>query len=403
MNKFDSDQLSMFAETNSIPKRELIIGKKADKVLSKSQQIFNKCIKKIQKLEAELRETGIILEQKLTYYGVHIHPLEQEALAVRKKMVKQLFGFYKGNMPVSKSDRSILKEIIAGQLNSIMRWNTEPLDEELKKIFKTIEGISYEKAKEEDFEMMKEEMAEMFEDFGFKMDLGGLHSNMTQEEMAQKIRELHDNLSEQKEQKEADRQKRKKTKKQSLLEEKKMKIEEARNKNISAIYRQLAKVLHPDLEPDMSVKAEKETLMKQLTEAYQNNDLHTMLRLELLWVQKEENNPEKLTEEKLDIYNHVLKDQVKDLEDELTALPEHPRFMPLQKFRKLYEPLKKIKLEKEKNEITCMIADMQKSLEALNGKKALQEIKEIVAVFRNAKKYTFGDTDGFGDAYFDKF
>lgn len=406
MNKFDFDQLSLFEEANiSEEKRELIIGKKANRVLSKSQQTFNRYIQKIQRLQSELRETEVILEQKLAYYGGQIHPLEQEMLAVRKKLVKQLYGFYKGNMPVSKADRSILREIIAGQLNNIMGLDSEPLDEELKKIFKAIEGISYEKAREEDFEMMRDEMAEMFEDFGFEMNLDGLHSNMTDEEMLKKIREMQESLKGQSEEMDtrARSRKRKKTKKQTELEERKKQLEEARKKNITGIYRQLAKALHPDLEPDAVIKAEKEILMKELTEAYQNNDLHTLLRLELLWVQKEENNPEKLTEEKLDIYNQVLKEQVQGLEDDIAALPEHPRFLPLQRFRKFYEPLKKINLEKGKNEISFLIADMQKSSDALNEKNALQEIKQVVAVFRNAQKRARGSADGFNEEYFDKF
>ena len=42
-----------------------------------------------------------------------------------------------------------------------------------------------------------------------------------------------------------------------------------------------------DLEPDEELKAGKEELMKQLTVAYENNDHHALLRLELEWLQKE--------------------------------------------------------------------------------------------------------------------
>src|ERR1019366_7589077 len=44
--------------------------------------------------------------------------------------------------------------------------------------------------------------------------------------------------------------------------------EQIRNKSIASVYKQLAKVLHPDLEPDAGRKQAKGTLMQELTAAY---------------------------------------------------------------------------------------------------------------------------------------
>ena len=399
MGKLFFEQASLFEEeAGDEKKRNLVIVKKTKQALSKNQQTFNRYVKKIEKLQIDLQQTEKILEEKLVFYGQQIHPLEQEMLLVLKKLAKQLFAFYKGNMPISKADRNILKEIIANQLNKIMSLNQEPLDEELKKIFKAVEGISYEKAKEEDFEMIKEEVAGMFEDFGLDINLNGMYSNMTEEEMINKIREMQDKIKESMENRDNENpsQKRKRTKKQMEREERERQVEEARKKNITSIYRQLAKVLHPDLEQDAGIRAEKETLMKKLTEAYQNNDLHTLLRLELIWVQKEENNPEQLTQEKLGIYNQVLKEQVQDLEHEIMALSNHPRFSPLQKFCNFFIPVKMINLFKIKKEINEMIEGIQASSEALSGKKALREIDQVVSIFRSTKKNDFiKDFDNF--------
>ena len=57
-------------------------------------------------------------------------------------------------------------------------------------------------------------------------------------------------------------------------EERTRQAEQLRNKSITSIYKQLAKVLHPDLEPDAERKQAKGTLMQELTAAYRNNDLH---------------------------------------------------------------------------------------------------------------------------------
>lgn len=235
MEKNDFDQASLFEEVvRSEQKKELVIVKKTDRVLSKNQQTFNRYVKKNERLQIELQQTEMVLGEKLVYYGQQVHPLERETLLVQKKLVKQLFSFYKGNLPISKTDRKILKEIIANQLNDIMRLDKEPLDEELKKIFKAVEGISYEKAREEDFAMMKEEMEDIFEEFGFEMNLDGLHSDMTEEEMLKKVREMQDNIQAhwEKLDKENDSRKRKKTKKQAEKEERERQVEEARKKTL---------------------------------------------------------------------------------------------------------------------------------------------------------------------------
>ncbi len=49
---------------------------------------------------------------------------------------------------------------------------------------------------------------------------------------------------------------------------------------IKALYRELVKAFHPDKELDESRKEEKNILMKRITEAYEKNDLFTLLKLE---------------------------------------------------------------------------------------------------------------------------
>ncbi|MEJ7681712.1 MAG: hypothetical protein WKG06_28470 [Segetibacter sp.] len=139
-----------------------------------------------------------------------------------------------------------MREVIITQLSNILKFDTGEPDNELKEIFKATEGISYEEAVEEDFDTMKYEMAEMFEEYGFDMDLDDMHSKMTQEEIIKKMLEMQGQLKEQAEAKQQKTTSYKKTKKQLEKEEREKLLEEARTKNISTIYRQLAKAFHPD-------------------------------------------------------------------------------------------------------------------------------------------------------------
>lgn len=361
----------------------LMISTPQKNILSKQQQAFNKLVKKIEKLRLELDQVSRSLDEKLDFYGKHIFPLEQQLIELNKEGTKLLYPFFKNKKLLSNKDRQSLGKIISAQLNVIFKSQQGEPEDELKEIFKAVEGISYEEAAEEDFDMMKNEMESMFEEFGFEMNFDDMHSNMTQEEIIKKAMEMEEHLKQQSFEKDKKKANRKKTKKQQEKEERERQIEEARTKNIGSIYRQLAKVFHPDLERDEELKVQKEELMKQLTIAYEKNDLHTLLSLELAWIQKEENNPSQLTDDKLGIHNEVLKEQVYELEQDINKTLQHPRYQPLQKFTMFAHQVKSINLSYEKQQIEAMKNDLIKDIAKLKGneKQALGTVKEIIRSF----------------------
>ena len=364
------------------PKKELTITTQKQQVLSKSQQAFNRLTKKIEKLQQEIADTNRILGEKLEYYGKHIHPLEQQLVGLQKQVVKLLFPFYIDKKPLQKRDKHILKGILIEQLNDIFSFDQEKPDEELKKIFEAIEGIDFEKAKQQDLEKLKDEMTEMFEGFGFHMNFDELRADMSEEEMMRKMQEMEEQFFQQAQNLNNRTSARKKTKKQLEKEEREKQAAEIKNKSISRIYKQLAKVLHPDLEQDIEQKAYKELRMRELTSAYENNDLHALLRLELEWIQKEETNLEQLTDEKLNIYNEVLKEQAAELEEQTFMLLQHPRYQPLLRFVMFPMGLKTLNLSQEKKSLDGMLKSLEKSISRLEGENALAEVKEVIRYFK---------------------
>lgn len=366
----------------------LVINKQEKQILSKQQQTFNRLVKKIEKLRAELEQTSNLMNRKLDFYAKQIYPLEQQLTSLQKEVARILYAFYNNRKLFSKKQKEALREVIINQLSAILKFDTGEPDDELKEIFKAVEGISYEEAAEEDFDTMKYEMAEMFEECGFEMDLNDMHSKMTEEEIIKKMVEMQDQLKQQAEAKQQKRSSYKKTKKQLEKEERERLLEEARTKNISSIYRQLAKAFHPDLEQDEELKLEKEHLMKELTAAYEKNDLHTLLRLEILWIQKEENNPDRLSDEKLKLYNEALKEQVQELETEIHMLFEHPRYQPLQKFAMFPQELINIGMDRKKQQTEAALKDITESLRRMkrSEKEALAEVKDIIEIQQNYSK-----------------
>jgi hypothetical protein len=77
----------------------------------------------------------------------------------------------------------------------------------------------------------------------------------------------------------------------------------------------LVKTLHPDREPDEAEKARKTELLKQVTTAYENNELLTLLRLQLELERIDQAHLENLAEDQLRYYNKLLREQVRELDD----------------------------------------------------------------------------------------
>ncbi len=364
----------------------LIIGKKAKQNLNKQQQTFNRLVKKVEKLRVELEQTSKTLSQKLEFYSVHISPLEQQLIDFRKAGVKLFYKFYQDKKLLSKKDKKHLLEIMAEQLQGILQPGGAAPDEEIKEIFAAVEGLSYSDAAKEDFARMKEDMSETFQNLGLDIDLEDFHADLSEEEMMRKMAELLGSIKEQAEAQEAARPTRKKSKKQLEKEAREQQVEEVKNKNIASIYKQLARVLHPDLEQDATLKLQKEDLMKELTLAYDKGDLHTLLRLELAWIQKEENNLEKLSDEKLSIYNQALKQQVDEIQEEIYLLLRHPRYQPLQNLTLFAGDIKHINLTLKQRELQQVLKDVEGSLTALKGDNPLPELKDIIRTYLQAKR-----------------
>jgi hypothetical protein len=368
---------------NRAKETALIISKSQQKVLSKHQQTFNKYIKRIEKLRHDLERIKRSLHEKMQFFEKNLYHLEKQILELKKEHTRLLFNVYKDKKLSLKKDKRILREIISSQLNDIFNEEGGEPDPELEEIFKGIEGLSYKDAERESFVHMKSEIENIFDEAGLEADLNDFYPGMPKEEVMKKLKEMQEKMGEQQDNTGQKRKSRKKTKKQLEKEERERQIEESRTKSISGIYRQLAKVLHPDLEQDEAVKLEKEELMKQLTIAYENNDLHTLLSLEIAWIQKEENNPGKLTDDKLNIYNEVLKEQVCELELELLQVRFHPSYRPLHRYS-MYKPdIENLDLRKEKLEAEAVIGDLKSDIEKLKGndKQVLSAVKKAIRDF----------------------
>jgi hypothetical protein len=201
--------------------------------------------------------------------------------------------------------------------------------EDIIPIYDKYNEESYAEESEQANEMVAEQMKDIMSMFGIEVDddMDFKDPEKFQQQMAQKMAEQQEQQAEQQRQSEERRTKRPKTQKQ--LEREQKKELEARNvtKSVRSIYMDLVKAFHPDRESDPNERERKTQIMQRVTEAYEKNDLLALLRLQLEFERIDQNHIENLAEDHLKNYNKLLRDQTRELEEELGLLQSQAAMM----------------------------------------------------------------------------
>ncbi len=366
-------QQNIFSNTENSQNKNtgLAISSGGKETLTKNQIAFNKLTARIEKLHKELEKKAIQLDTAIDIYSNSIHPLRQQITEQKRGLIDTLWPIYL-RREVSKSEIGYLKAMLKNLVEDILQSSSNEPDTELKKIFGQLEGESYESVKKREEAMFKNEVQDMFD--GLDIDVDVKDFDVNDKDFAKKLAEAQEKMREkmEREQQQFMHQQRhkkpkKKTAKQVEKEKMQQALDEMKQKNISTIYRQLAKLFHPDLEQDEERIAEKEVLMKQLTAAYESKNLHMLLSLELKWIHKENDHLASLTEEKLVIYLKILSEQAQQLEVDKLQLIQKPQYSILIEdfgFSIMHQPLLYLKreekiLEEEINSLKSDIANSQ--------------------------------------------
>lgn len=376
-------------EAKSSKERGLIIGASTKAPLTKAQQAFNRLIKKIEKLRQSIDKETERLNRDLALYSVQIHPLEVKIVEQRKQMVRRLYPFLGCREIPGRKQREVLREVLLNHLDQIASEEGELKDEDLTAIRDAITESMPQPPQDADedeafLEDLKERAAADFKDMGVEVDLSKFRPGMSPEELFEMLAEMEAQVkagqtSEGKEQK---ARKETKTAARARMEE------ELRQRDLGSLYKQLAKMLHPDLEADPTLRTEKEAAMKELTTAYKRKDLHAILRLELEWISREQADVSRLTEEKLRVYNGILREQVDELESRLFEVPHHPRFNPLQRFTHSLFGTRHFNPALVRQDLNDQLKALRFAIQALEGPRALEEVREmIVSIRRDSSRF----------------
>jgi hypothetical protein len=391
-------QQNIFSNTADHLKKNtgLAISKGGKETLTKNQLAFNKLTARIEKLHKEVEKKAIQLDTALNIYSTAIHPLRQQIAIEKRKLLDILWPVYK-RREIPKNELGYLRAILKEYVEDILQSSSEEPDAELKKIFRELEGESYDAVKRREEDEMKAEVQDMFDGLDIDVDVNdfNLHDKSIAEKVAeakQKMREKMEREQQQYQHQQQHKKQKKKTAKQVEKEKLQQAVDEMKQKNISTIYRQLAKLFHPDLEQDEEKRAEKEELMKQLTAAYEAKNLHVLLSLELKWIHKENDHLASLTEEKLAVYLKILSEQAQQLEKDKYQLIHKPQYSILIEdfgYPVIHQPLLFIK--REEKVLEEVVNDLKNDVANSQSANALKHIKAMIKKWREEED---NDADG---------
>lgn len=119
---------------------------------------------------------------------------------------------------------------------------------------------------------------------------------------------------------EEQRARRKQTPRQAAAEARRADEARGADKALQAVFRELAKALHPDRERDPAEQQRKSELMREVNAAYEANDLLALLSLQLRLEQVDTTAVAGIAEERVRHYNAILARQEAQLADELEGM-----------------------------------------------------------------------------------
>lgn len=282
---------------------------------------------RIKNLQAKENEVIKELDAALHFYYDKILPVEESFKKSLSERIVLVHALYKTPKSFTKKELAELKDIILDDLNMAFgMYESHEFPAELKEIFEVLTKISYEKKAESALSDVKQEIEDFCAASGIDIDLSHISPDIPQEEM---LRRMFQEMDKAIKSKQRMYQEDFKTKKEREREQKEKALQDIKKNSLGGIYKKLVKILHPDFEQDAQQRAIKEELMMKLTDAHQRDDLYEILKLETEWAGK---SKEVQSSEELEVYNSILKDQVKELQVKLDMLLMHPRYMSIRRF-----------------------------------------------------------------------
>lgn len=282
--------------------------------LSKGQKTFNSLIRQIEKCRGRLRAWETITPTFQQQYVNELLPLERTSTTLQIRMVHCLDRAHV-QRELTKTERRKLAMVIVDLAGDLIDEDGDE-GKVLKAVYDRYSPTNYDSQIAAEVDGMKSVLETVLGiDLGDDLDLRSpedllhrahAHIQQTQTEWAAKNAE-----------RDVRRAKRKKSPRQQAAEARAQEQQAQISLSIREVYRKLASALHPDRETDPQERDRKTRLMQRVNEAYQKNNLLQLLELQLELEHIDQHALNSMSEERLKHYNGILKEQVRELDQEI--------------------------------------------------------------------------------------
>jgi hypothetical protein len=278
----------------------------ADTVLTPSQKRFNTLIRQIDQAR---KKVAVWQESVAAYRQAHsevLKPLQAELLVGLRQWVVALDAVLcQGRW--SHAEQDTLRELLCEAASELLGARGD--DVEIKALFDKHSDVDFDTDKRHRMQAMKG-MAEAMTG----LDLGAgedIESEADLFERLQKGLEAHGQAED------AQLGAKASLRRKSAAQQRRETEAVQATQSVREVYRKLASALHPDRETDEQQRAAKTLLMQRVNQAYEANDLLSLLELQLQIEQIDASQMANAGEQRLKHYNKVLGDQLAGLKAEL--------------------------------------------------------------------------------------
>ncbi|HQY69637.1 MAG TPA: J domain-containing protein [Pseudomonadales bacterium] len=303
------------------PAQELRIAPQGAAPLGKEQQTFNRLVRKVEILREKLAEWAAFEPQHHRCVAKDLMPVLKQLGAARRETIltlaRILEGKAAGGRPGKVEQRNLvhhLLELARAQLED------DPQDEQIIALHDQYADIGFAEDQELDRELARG-MAEQM--FGVELEEHELGSSV-EEAMAAAAAKARQAAEEEAQAARARRAAGAKARTRAT--DKAAAAEQAAkeaSQSVREVFRKLASALHPDRAGDEVERARRHELMQRVNHAYDEGDLLTLLTLQLETEQIDAAHLARVSTARLGHYNKVLREQLRELEQELAGITGH--------------------------------------------------------------------------------
>jgi len=276
------------------------------RALTPEQKRFNTLIRQIE----QSRKTLAAWQDNIALYAqaraqVHV-PLLEEQQALQRRWAFALDSAL-ARKGWTRTERETMSELVCNAAAELLGANAD--DAELKALFARHADVDFDTDRAQALLAMKD-LAEL----ATGLDLGDDEGIASEEDLMQR---MHQQMQAHTQAADAEQEAKSSRRRKSAAQQRREAEAQQATQSVREVFRKLASALHPDRETDAEQRTIKTALMQRANQAYENNDLLTLLELQLQIEQVDAGHMANADTKRVKHYNKVLAEQLAELKTEI--------------------------------------------------------------------------------------